>query len=71
MVVTKLNATGTALIGSLQIGGPGNDGVNIEDQLENNDHKINSLLRNYGDDTHSEVILDANGFIYVAGQSQL
>jgi len=70
MVVTKLNAAGTALIGSLRIGGGGNDGLNIEDQLEHNDHKINSLLRNYGDDTHSEVILDANGFIYVAGQSQ-
>jgi gliding motility-associated-like protein len=70
MVVTKLNATGTALIGSLRIGGGGNDGVNIEDQMETGDHKINSLLRNYGDDSHSEVILDASGFIYVAGQSR-
>jgi gliding motility-associated-like protein len=70
MVVTKLNATGTALIGSLKIGGSGNDGLNIEDQMETGKHTINSLLRNYGDDSHSEVILDANGYIYVAGQSQ-
>jgi gliding motility-associated-like protein len=70
MIVTKLNATGTALIGSLRIGGQGNDGLNIEDQMESSDHKINSLLRNYGDDSHSEVILDDNGYIYVAGQSQ-
>jgi gliding motility-associated-like protein len=38
--------------------------------MENSDHKINSLLRNYGDDSHSEVIIDGSGFIYVAGQSQ-
>ncbi len=70
MVVTKLNAQGSAIIGSLRIGGSGNDGLNIEDQMESNDHIMNSLLRNYGDDSHSEVILDNNGFIYVAGQSQ-
>jgi gliding motility-associated-like protein len=70
MVVTKLNATGSALIGSLRIGGPENDGLNIEDQMETNGHKINSLLRNYGDDSHSEVIIDDAGYIYVAGQSQ-
>ncbi|HEX6429272.1 MAG TPA: hypothetical protein VF008_16360, partial [Niastella sp.] len=73
MFVTKINPTGTALIGSLRIGGSGNDGVNIEDQMEIGGpgaHKTNSLLRNYGDDSHSEVILDNAGFIYVAGQSQ-
>ena len=70
MVVTKLNASGSALIGSLRIGGAGNDGVNIEDQMESRNHKITSLLRNYGDDSHSEVILDDAGYIYVAGQSQ-
>ena len=31
IVVTKLNAAGSALIGSLVIGGSGLDGVNIED----------------------------------------
>ncbi|MBO9200719.1 MULTISPECIES: DUF7948 domain-containing protein [Niastella] len=70
MIVTKLNATGSALIGSMRIGGTGNDGLNIEDQMETSGHKITSLLRNYGDDSHSEVIIDNAGFIYVAGQSQ-
>lgn len=72
MVVTKLNATGTGLIGSLRIGGGGDDGLNIEDQMElgGDAHQINKLLRNYGDDSHSEVILDKDGYIYVAGQSQ-
>ena len=70
MVVTKLNATGTALIGSMRIGGSGNDGLNIEDQMETGDHKTATLLRNYGDDSHSEVILDAAGYVYVAGQTQ-
>ncbi len=58
------------MIGSLRIGGSGNDGLNIEGQMETGQHKINNLLRNYGDDSHSEVILDNDGYIYVAGQSQ-
>ena len=29
IVVTKFNATGTALIGSIKVGGSGDDGVNI------------------------------------------
>jgi gliding motility-associated-like protein len=70
IIVSKLNATGTALIGSLRIGGKELDGVNIEDQLESGTYRISSLLRNYGDDSHSEVILDAAGNIYVAAQTQ-
>ncbi|WP_242696442.1 PKD domain-containing protein [Longitalea luteola] len=74
MIVTKLNATGTAIIGSMRIGGTQNDGLNIEDQLvtrsTTNPFRSVSLLRNYGDHSHSEVILDDAGFIYVAGQSQ-
>lgn len=68
--VTKLNATGTGIIGSLSIGGSGNDGVNIKDLQRFRDHKIESLVRNYGDDSRSEVILDGGGFIYVAGQTR-
>jgi len=64
IVVTKLNASGTALIGSMKIGGQGNDGVNIAD--ENSSSGTNSLKRNYGDDARSEVVLDASNNIYVA-----
>lgn len=65
IVVTKLNATGTALIGSKRIGGSANDGVNISDS-----RSATSLQQNYGDDGRSEVILDAAGNILVASCSQ-
>lgn len=61
IVVTKLNASGTALIGSKKIGGSGNDGVNITE-----DRSYTSLQQNYGDDGRSEVILDGGNNIYVA-----
>ena len=66
IVVTKLNATGTALIGSARIGGLGNDGVNIIPKRQG----IVSLQRNYGDDGRSEVILDGAGNIYLASNTQ-
>ena len=60
IVVTKLNASGTALIGSKMIGGTGDDGVNIATE------SFSSLQQNYGDNGRSEVILDGSGNIYVA-----
>ncbi|HEY0679704.1 MAG TPA: PKD domain-containing protein [Chitinophagaceae bacterium] len=69
IVVTKLNAAGTGLIGSLRIGGSALDGVNMEDQ-QRGTLKAISILRNYGDDSRSEVVTDNNGFIYVAAQTQ-
>lgn len=65
IVVTKLNATGTALIGSKKIGGSGEDGVNISVSRGEQ-----SLQRNYGDDGRSEVILDGAGNVYVASCTQ-
>lgn len=70
IIVTKLNASGTApLIGSMRIGGTEPDGVNIEDQQRGNVGDV-SILRNYGDDSRSEVVLDDAGNIYVAAQTQ-
>jgi gliding motility-associated-like protein len=66
IIVTKLNASGTALIGSVRIGGGSADGANIT--IANNG--INSLHRNYGDAARSEVILDGAGNIYVASCTQ-
>lgn len=70
IIVTKLNSTGSGVIGSLIIGGSGLDGVNFDDVQRNRSHRNISLLRNYGDDSRSEVILDWGGFIYVAAQTQ-
>ncbi|MDP9230405.1 MAG: PKD domain-containing protein, partial [Bacteroidota bacterium] len=66
IIVTKLNPSGTNLIGSLRIGGSGDDGVNIR---ANRSGPV-SLQRNYGDDGRSEVIIDGAGNIYVASCTQ-
>lgn len=66
IIITKLNAAGTALIGSRMIGGAGDDGVNIN---YNRAGDV-SLQQNYGDDGRSEVIIDGAGNIYVASCSQ-
>jgi gliding motility-associated-like protein len=70
IVVTKLKADGTDIIGSLTIGGSGNDGLNIEDMQQLGVKGSISLLQNYGDDSRSEVILDGAQNIYVAAQTQ-
>ena len=66
IVVTKLNATGTELIGSKRIGGTGDDGVNISYARSG----PISLQQNYGDDGRSEVNIDINGNIYIASCTQ-
>lgn len=55
LVVTKLNAAGSALIGSTFLGGSGNDGTNKDD----------ATAFNYGDESRSDVALDNAGNIYV------
>lgn len=67
IIVTKLNATGTDIIGSARIGGGGMDGVNITRPPT---ESMSSLARNYGDHARSEVILDKSGNIYVASSTQ-
>jgi gliding motility-associated-like protein len=70
MFVVKLNSTGSALLGSMRIGGTQDDCVNIEDQFRNDHEVAESLIKNYGDDSRSEVIMDAANNIYVAASSQ-
>ena len=67
ITVTKFNAAGTKLLGSIKIGGKGDDGVNITDNRELGD---TSLIRNYGDDARSEVITDGSGNIFLVGSTQ-
>ena len=66
IVVTKLNAAGSQLIGSKKIGGAMDDGANISSATRSR----SSLQYNYGDDGRSEVVLDGGGNIYVASCTQ-
>jgi gliding motility-associated-like protein len=66
IILTKLNATGTALLGSKIIGGSNDDGANIS-PFPNG---ANSLQHNYGDESRSEVMLDGSGNIWLASCTQ-
>ena len=68
--ITKFNASGTALIGSVKIGGSSDDGVNIKPKYPTALPAAISLRRNYGDDARSEVILDAANNIYLVSCTQ-
>ena len=68
IVLTKLNATGSALIGSRIIGGSGADGVNIKPKYPTGPG--GSIRRNYGDDARSEVLLDNAGDVLLASNTQ-
>ncbi len=69
IVLTKLNVTGTGSLGSIRIGGTGNDGVNIRGKYIAPDG-ADATRRNYGDDARSEVIVDLAGNIYLASCTQ-
>lgn len=69
IVITKFNATGTALLGSVKMGGIGEDGINIRGKYTAPDG-VDALRRNYGDDARSEVILDAGGNIVLSSCTQ-
>ena len=75
--ITKFNAAGSALIGSIMIGGSNNDGVNITgkyvplmDTPNGQTDGAYETRRNYGDDSRSEVILDGGNNILLASSTQ-
>lgn len=70
LAVIKINATGTAIIGALRIGGSGLDAANIQDQRAVNSPSKLRTIRFYGDDSRGEVILDKSNNIYLATQTQ-
>ena len=57
IVLCKLNATGTQLLGSTFFGGSSNDGLMVA---------RNAIVRNYGDEHRGEVVVDDLDNIYVA-----
>lgn len=69
IVITKFNSTGSRLIGSVRIGGNGDDGVNVRPKYRGT-LGPDGLRRNYGDDARSEVILDGANNIILASCTQ-
>ena len=57
LVVTRLNASGSALVASTYLGGAGNDGVVGQPS---------AIGANYGDAFRTDVLLDGDGNVYVA-----
>lgn len=78
IVVSRFNPGGTALLGSIKIGGREDDGVNIKPKYVSlsgisggtKTDGAYETRRNYGDDARSEVILDANKDILLASSTQ-
>lgn len=66
IVITKLNATGTALLASTYVGGSGADVVNYNA----NETIFGNLKHNYGDDARSEVMIDNAGNIYMTASTR-
>ncbi len=56
IIISKFNASGTALLGSTYVGGSNNDGLNVSDTLK----------YNYADEFRGEIIVDNSNNIYVA-----
>ncbi len=69
IIITKLNATGSQILGSRKYGGKLDDGVNIRPKYEGSSG-AESIRQNYGDDSRSEVILDGAGDILLASCTQ-
>lgn len=69
IIVTKLNASGSALIGSTYIGGTANDGHNRLPARSFYQGDSTALEYNYGDDSRGEVVLDASFNVYVASNT--
>jgi gliding motility-associated-like protein len=66
ILVTRLTAGATALVGSTLIGGPDDDGLNFDPGFTTR----NGLKYFYGDENRGEVILDNSGNILVATCTQ-
>jgi gliding motility-associated-like protein len=67
--ISKLNSTGSILLGSVKMGGAADDGVNIRPKYRS-PSGADRIRRNYGDDARSEVILDGANNIYLASCTQ-
>lgn len=67
IVLSKLSATGSQLLASSYLGGSSDDGVNISISYYGDQ---GTLKYNYGDGFRSEVLVDQQNNIYLAGSTQ-
>ncbi|MCS6905716.1 MAG: PKD domain-containing protein, partial [Bacteroidia bacterium] len=63
IIVTRLNANATQLLGSTYVGGNNNDGINIRGESSN------PLYKFYADDSRGEIILDKQGNCVIASST--
>lgn len=63
IIVTKLNSSGSGLVGSTFIGGSEDDGINAAYHVAGHNH---NPYYNYGDRYRGEIIIDGQGNAYVA-----
>lgn len=67
IVVTKLDAAGARLLGSIMVGGTGMDGANESSDFQ---QRCGTLAHNYGDNARSEVVVDGANNVYVATNTE-
>ena len=71
LVITRLNATGTGLVGSTYLGGAGNEGLlplssNVS---ASSSTAVPQLAHNYGDPFRGDIFVDAADNVYVASHT--
>jgi gliding motility-associated-like protein len=69
IIITSINNQGN-IIASRVIGGSADDGINIKPKYSNNPAGASSLVRNYGDDARSEILIDNLGNVMLASCTQ-
>ncbi|WP_210514108.1 DUF7948 domain-containing protein [Hymenobacter terricola] len=69
LIITRLNANGTALLGSTYLGGSGNDGL-LPLNVSNSPFSATpQLAHNYGDPFRGDIIVDAADNVYIASHT--
>ncbi len=66
LIIGKLSANGSSLLGSTYYGGNSNDGLNYNESGIVNGNQFGGLMYNYGDPFRGEIMLDNSGNVYVA-----
>ncbi|MET4074260.1 gliding motility-associated C-terminal domain-containing protein [Hymenobacter sp. UYCo722] len=69
LVITRLNATGTALVGSTYLGGTGNEGLLPLAPTTSAGGTTLQLAHNYGDPFRGDIFVDAADNVYVASNT--